>query len=403
MKNVLPRAVVLSHGPGGLGVVRSLARRGIPVTVFAYESGDLVLLSRFPQVAELIPGADDGEKERALLEKLLSFGGERPVLLMTSDRLVAFVSRHRKSLAERFRFCIPRQDLLTTLNDKRQETRYLSSLGVSVPATVETLPSDVTALESALRLPIIFKPHSFHVNNVLGRKNIVVTTRAALEEFYAMHRSVLPDLLAQEVIPGPDTASWVCSCTFDRAYRLLDCSIKRKLRMYPPGFGVSSFAVSRSNEDLLELTRGLGAALEYQGHANVEFRWDYRDETYKYIEINPRVGQNVEFDEATGLPTVWNTYRVAIDDVKASGLKQRDNVYFLDLGPDLISRISDGESIAAILWSYVKTVFRRRKGQYFAFDDPVPGIVAAYRFMRRLNEALFRRLRGAYVRGDTRA
>ena len=34
------------------------------------------------------------------------------------------------------------------------------------------------------------------------------------------------------------------------------------------------------------------------------------------------------------------------------GLRQRDNVFFLDLGPDLISRLSDGEPLAAILWSY---------------------------------------------------
>jgi predicted ATP-grasp superfamily ATP-dependent carboligase len=150
---------------------------------------------------------------------------------------------------------------------------------------------------------------------------------------------------------------------------------------------------------VLELTRKLGRALEYQGPANIEFRWDYRDETYKYIELNPRVGGNVEFDDATGVPTVWNTYRAAIGDAEASGLKQRDNVFFLDLGPDLISRISDGEPLAAILWSYVKVVFRRRKGRYFALDDPVPGLVAAGRFTRRLRQALLRRC-AALLRGE---
>ena len=35
MTNLTP-AVVLSHGPGGLGTVRSLCRRGIPVTAVAF-------------------------------------------------------------------------------------------------------------------------------------------------------------------------------------------------------------------------------------------------------------------------------------------------------------------------------------------------------------------------------
>ena len=190
--------------------------------------------SRFPRTAKPIPGDSDADKERALLEILLTFGENKPVLLMSSDRMVAFVGRHRKQLAEHFRFCIPNQNLLTTLNDKRLETRLLSSIGVPVPATVEILPPDVSTLETMLSLPVIFKPHSYAVQHVFSHKNVVATTREALQEFYSAYRDVLPDLLAQEVIPGPDDASWICSCTFDRAHQLLDCSIKRKLRMYPP-------------------------------------------------------------------------------------------------------------------------------------------------------------------------
>ena len=139
---------------------------------------------------------------------------------------------------------------------------------------------------------------------------------------YETHKNILSTLLAQEVIPGPDTASWVCSCTFDRSHRLLDCSIKQKLRMAPPHFGISTLAVSRSNDAIVELVRKLGAGLAYKGHAGIEFRWDSRDETYKYIELNPRIPANVEFDEATRLPTVWNSYRVAIGPGHAAGTAQ---------------------------------------------------------------------------------
>ena len=254
-----PRAVVLSHGPGGLGVARSLARRGVHVSVFSYEADDLVLRSRFPRTAKPIPGDSDADKERALLEILLTFGENKPVLLMSSDRMVAFVGRHRKQLAEHFRFCIPNQNLLTTLNDKRLETRLLSSIGVPVPATVEILPPDISTLETMLSLPVIFKPHSYAVQHVFSHKNVVATKREALQEFYSAYRDVLPDLLAQEVIPGPDDASWICSCTFDRAHQLLDCSIKRKLRMYPPHYGPSSLAISCSNEELDRVPgRGVG-------------------------------------------------------------------------------------------------------------------------------------------------
>jgi len=202
-------------------------------------------------------------------------------------------------------------------------------------------------------------------------------------------------LLAQEVIPGPDEYSWVASCTFDSSHHMLDCGIKQKIRMNPPHFGGSTFAISASNVEVYELTKRLGKALEYIGHAGIEFRWDERDNQYKYIECNPRMPENVEFDEYCGLPTVWNSYLVALgNDPKDPPRQQRDGVIFLDLRTDLASRLKDGESILAILGSYLKYIFHRRKGQCFAYDDPMPGVWVAWRMIVTLkNRALTKLIR----------
>jgi len=383
-------AIVLSHGSGGLGATRSLARRGITVTAIAFDASDLVLYSRYPAKTYLASGSHD-EKEAQILKILDDLPDQGAAILTDSDRLIALMSRCQKDLSKKYRYRLPPREILDALNDKKQETRLITSLGFDVPKTVQDLPPRPEDLERQLRFPIIFKPYLYVAEKDFPKKNEVIRTRESLAEFYRQWQKVLPLLLAQEVIPGPDSYSWICSCTFDRNHELLDCGIKQKLRAYPAHFGGSTYAVSRTNAEILQLTKSLGRKLEYVGHAGIEFRWDDRDARYKYLEINPRLPANVGFDEACGLPTVWNSYKVSLDGVAAhSGVKQKNGIYFLDLKKDLMSLRADRTPISRVPTSYLKLFFKPTNGMYFAWDDPKPAAVLAI----RLAITVFRRVIG---------
>lgn len=379
-------AVILSHGPGGLGAVRSLARRDVPVTAIAFDADDPVMHSRFPKNKIALTATDD-DKEAELLEILLGLPLDGAAILTTSDRTVTFVSNNQEALEQKYRFKIPSTGLLEALNDKCQETELVRRLGFAIPETVIKLPHDPETLAEQLRFPIIFKPHVFSVQDVFPAKNAVVSNREELAEFYEEWRHALHVLLAQEVIPGPDTASWVCSCTFDKRHRMLDCGIKQKLRSLPAHFGGSTHAVSKANSQILALAADLGERLQYVGHAGIEYRWDRRDNKYKYIELNPRLPANVGFDEASGMPTVWNSYKVALDidvDSETSHV-QDDLVYYLDFKGDFFSLRADGSSRLRCLLTLMGILLTRRtSGPYFAWDDPMPGIVVASRFVKKL-------------------
>jgi predicted ATP-grasp superfamily ATP-dependent carboligase len=165
--------------------------------------------------------------------------------------------------------------------------------------------------------------------------------------------------------------------------------------MFPAHFGGSSFAVSAPNPAVLELVRRLGKALRYSGHAGIEFRWDARDERYKYVELNPRLPHNVEFDDFCGLPTVWNSYRVALDGYAsfAAGT-QRDGLLYFDVMDDLKGRLADGERFWTILTDYARNLARKKDGVYFAWDDPRPGVWMTGRAVRAGIQRLRRRAPG---------
>ena len=61
----------------------------------------------------------------------------------------------------------------------------------------------------------------------------------------------------------------------------------------------------------------------------------------------------------------------------------RDGVVYLMPLDDAYNRLKDGESLAAILWHYLTWGLHRRVGPHFAWDDPWPGVVHVWDFVRK--------------------
>jgi predicted ATP-grasp superfamily ATP-dependent carboligase len=277
------------------------------------------------------------------LETRLSAGS---VLIPTSDVLVQWMASHRARLAKSFRFCIPSNGVLALLLDKLQQVETVQRFGIPVPPTTE-LTRPVEEITAFLRFPLIVKPTTPQSLRALGEKNHIVGTPAQLRDFVREKHDLLPGLLAQEIIPGPDSHQWVCNCTFDRGGRLAQAFVFQRLSLYPPHRGQTSYARSRPNEEVVALVAQIGRKLEYTGPAMMEFKLDDRDGRYKYFETNPRLGQCNFFDTQCGINNVHATYLLALGrDLPETMPVQRNDVMFLNLLFDVRGRLSDKQGIA---------------------------------------------------------
>src|SRR5580692_9383106 len=96
-------ALVIGGEHPGLGVVRSLGRRGIPVFVL----DDQHSISQFSRYATKVVRVKDLRDEQATVDAVLEvgqrFGLKGWVLFPTRDETVAAFSRHRARLTEFFR------------------------------------------------------------------------------------------------------------------------------------------------------------------------------------------------------------------------------------------------------------------------------------------------------------
>jgi len=205
-----PRAIVLSLFDTGLGAVRSLGRAGIPVIGLDFDPTSAGFASRFCDARECPHPVHQPEE---LLRFLIALGDElrEPAILFpASDAFTLFLSRHRDALCQRYRFLLPRPDILEATVNKRDQYRLAEAVGTPIATThyPETL-DEVRAIRDQLDYPAFIKPYYGH----LWREHFPEPHSKGFkvhspDELVARYEEILPtglQALVQSIILGPNT------------------------------------------------------------------------------------------------------------------------------------------------------------------------------------------------------
>src|SRR5208282_611088 len=128
-------AVVIGGEHPGLGIARSLGRRGIPVCII----DDQHSVSQFSRYATQVVRVKDLRKEQNTVDNVMEIGQRYDlkgwVLFPTRDETVAAFSRHRDRLAEFFRVTTAGWDTVRWAWDKKNTYERAEELGIPVPHT----------------------------------------------------------------------------------------------------------------------------------------------------------------------------------------------------------------------------------------------------------------------------
>ena len=200
--------LVLNCKLGGLAIMRSLGRLGVPVFGVDGEPRAPGFLSRYCLGKHL---RSYEEKEAGeYLELVLRIGeklGGRSILIPTSDELSVFVAENRERLSKRFRFPEIDPSVVRGLISKKGMYGLALQHGVPTPLTLfpESL-EDVQAFAKDVQFPVMLK--GIHGNRLYartGKKMVLSGTREELLKNYrALEDPEVPNLMIQEYIPGGD-------------------------------------------------------------------------------------------------------------------------------------------------------------------------------------------------------
>ena len=281
----LPEAWVL----GDLDMVSPLAMAGIPCAVIA-PPGDP---ARYSRRARVVGWADPWREPEELLRLLLREGARAPsppVLFYQSDQYALFTARYREQLAPAFRFVLPNGDRLEECTDKLRFWRLAEELDLPVPAA-QLLEPGPRPPEIRLRFPLLLKPPTRADARWLdvdaASKAVRVSSAAELEQAWPRLMTFGGALLAQELVPGPET-----KIESYHAYVRSDGEVVaeftgRKVRTRPAEYGHSTALTVEPIPDVREEGRRLAEVLGLTGVLKLDLK-RAPDDSLVLLEVNPR-------------------------------------------------------------------------------------------------------------------
>jgi D-aspartate ligase len=290
-------AVVLKFDPnvmhhGGLGVIRSLGRLGVPVYgvhegPWAPAANSAYLRGRFFWQ----PDPEAPEQALAGLGRLSERIGQPAVLLPTDDAGAIFLAEHGDQLRPRFLFSAPPPALPRQLAGKYSLYQLCRELGVPSPRVA--LPgslAEARAFAADAGFPLIAKLTTPWSSGRGLRSTSIVAGAGQLEATYQDCAQAGAGLMLQEFLPGGSGQDWFFHGYCDASSDCRPAFTGVKERSYPAHAGLTCLGRSTPSARLRAEVTSLLKRIGYRGILDLDLRLDPRDGQYKLLDFNPRLG-----------------------------------------------------------------------------------------------------------------
>jgi D-aspartate ligase len=289
-----PVVVLRALHQGGLGIVRSLGRLGVPVYVVDNGPWTPAFFSRHcrGRIRKDLERSSAGDSAGFLLDRARKIG-RRPILIPTTDETALFVADNANALKECFLFPDQSPETAHALASKQSMFRLARALGIPTPETFFPRSRlDAIELLEAVPCPLVLK-----AIDCARQRRLAVQTKAIasdrhefLELYDRMQDPQEPNLIIQEYIPGGDDSIWMFNGYFNRDSKCLFGMTGKKIRQNPVYTGSSCLAICLHNDLVERLTLHFMESVGYRGILDIGYRYDARDGTYKVLDVNPRIG-----------------------------------------------------------------------------------------------------------------
>jgi predicted ATP-grasp superfamily ATP-dependent carboligase len=319
---------------------------------------------------------------------------ERAVLLPTSDALLRAVCALPAPLAARFPSSTPTLAVALQLTDKAQFARLLERLAIPAPRTLIAPDAASLAQFAGEKFEHLFiKPtDSAGFMRRFGVKacHMRDLTDACVQLRHLQEHGV--PVIAQEYVPGPASAHYLLDGFASAGGHVQALFARRRLRMYPPDFGNSSYMVSVPLEEVegaAQSVRRILEAIGYRGIFSAEFKRDARDGQFKILEINARVWIYVEFAARCGVDVCTMAYRDALGQPLPPQRPYREGARLVSPDTDIAAAYHAWSKGQLSLLDWARSWLGAQQ-PLFNWTDPVPAIVEWCTLLGRIMRRLLR-------------
>jgi D-aspartate ligase len=383
--------LVLHHG--GLGIIRSLGRLGVPMysvvkdrftpaAVSNYLTGAFIWGTRGIDANRFLEGLD-------VISKRLS----RPAIVIPTDDLTAILlAEHAVALQANFLFPHQPSMLPRLLANKRELYLLCNKTGVPCPDTEFPVSiADVHEFVKHARFPVVVKAAE---SWLLPQGARTTSIARSPEDLYAVYRAAETkdgaNVIVQEYIAPARGEDW-----FYHGYcnTRSGCCIGftgRKLRSYPPFAGPTTLGRAVVNNALRQQAEELVRSLSYSGIMDLDYRFDKRDGSYKLLDFNPRIGAQFRlFEDRDGIDVARALYLdMTGKNVPCSG--SIEGRTFIAEFHDLAARLPYMGQGGLTFREWGPSFSGMREWAWFSRDDSFPFMMACIRLLLRVAQRILR-------------
>jgi D-aspartate ligase len=383
-----PGGVVLGGDYQGLGIVRSLGRRGIPTCVIDDEYS-IARHSRYATIGIRVRDLrDEDALTRALRQVGKRFGLDRWVLFPTRDEQVAALSRHRDELARFFRVPVPVWETVQWMWDKRNTYQMAKQLNISFPKTY--CPENPADLENVpLNFPVVVKPaikeHFFYATKAKAWR---ADDSKQLRELFVRACEIAGpgEIMVQDLIPGNGKHQFAY-CAFFKNGHAIGSMVSRRSRQHPHEFGRASTFVQTIDLPALEsLSERFLRATNYYGLVEVEYKLDPRDGQFKLLDVNARTWGYHALGTCAGVDFPYLLYLDQLGH-KVEPSRGAPGLSWVRLLTDIPTGIIDILGGRTKVHDYLRSLRHSHVEAVFNREDPIPGLLECallpYLYMKR--------------------
>jgi predicted ATP-grasp superfamily ATP-dependent carboligase len=391
----MPLALVM----GDVDLVRALGVAGIPCAFFGRPDEP----ARFSRhVGASLAWIDQWERQEELVAALLDFARskpEPPVLFPQTDATLLLASRYRERLAEGFRSMLADRELIEQLVDKSRFQELAARHALPVPRAERLRPGPgEPPPELDVPFPLVIKPltRTPGWTQLAGQsKALRIRSAEDLADAWPRLRELPTDLLAQQLIAGPESCIESFHAYVDESGAVAGEFVGRKIRTFPADYGRSTAVEIVDLPDVARLGREVLSRLALRGVAKLDFKRDQRGRLH-LLEINPRFNLWHHPGALAGVNLPATVYADLTGRPRPEATATPRPVKWCDPLQDLRAAHAAGLSPRA----WLRSVLSCRAISGLARQDPLP-------FLRgKLWAAVWRRLAGRGVspgpRADTR-
>ncbi len=307
------RPVILGGDITAYSLVRTFHEAyGVRPLVVNMTDGGPIALSRVCEHV-YVPGLEDADVFVDALERV---GREHqrpgvPLLLVAAgDWYVRMIIENTERLGRLFTIPYIDQPLLDVIVRKDRFYGILDEVGVPYPTTVVVDMSRDLGEEHDLPFgfPVVMKPADsalHHYASYPGKKKVfILDSREELDDALARVRASNYDgnFLLQEFIPGDDTNMRVLTCYSDRHGVVRFGAVGHVLleEHHPLAIGNPCVIITTEIDEVVEQAKRFLEHVGYVGFSNFDLKYDRRDGTLKFFEINVRLGRSNFYVTAGG-------------------------------------------------------------------------------------------------------